>query len=474
MKIGEMDFASAGLLLALITIFYGSFAGDITNSFWLAPLLTVLIFFACWLLVRPQKYSRGDLIVYLGTVIIILSITFLGKLDFNYALYFFGYLAIALISSFFTYFGLKHIRRIRKTNLKSLEKLRRPMILFLILACLVCFLYFNNVIWNWGSEEGEISIKAFQTFLQGVSPYSKIYPMEYGWAQGTATPYSYFPTTLFYYGLFSVLPTSPISAVPHFSNLKAGTMIVTMFAAILLLKTFKELGHESFGRFLSILYILVFGFAWGGSDYIHTLAGFFIILTTYFLATGKNKLSLATTGFTALTQPIGTLFAIFVIVHIIRKTKSKILNWKNMVALAPSAIILTIFFFWDWPSFLNSVFGWWTGTHGSIAGTYYGSTSVANLTYFLSPVIEAIGAKTFFIIKMVLMVLLAMVLFSRYTQTITKTLFAAALFIFTWLFCVNSWISVMYLQEAIVTSFLLIGFLVIKSQASSKPTQTTP
>ena len=469
-----MDFASIGLLLALTTIFYGSFVGDIKSYFWLAPLLTILIFFACWLLMRPQKYSHVDFIIYFATGIIILIISFLGKLDFNYSLYFFAYLAIALIACFFTYFGLKELRQVKKMSLKSMERLRQPMILFIVLACLICFLYFNNVIWNWGSEEGEINIKAFQTLLQGVSPYSKIYTMEYGWAKGTATPYSYFPVTLLYYGLFSVFPTSPISAVPNFSNLKVGTMLVTVFAAILLLKTFKELNHESFGRFLSILYILVFGFAWGGIDYIHTFAGFFIILTAYFLATGKNQLSLASAGFTALTQPIGTLFSMFVIVHIIRKTKPKFFNWKNIAALAPSAIILLTFFLWDWQSFINSIFGWWTGTQGGIAGTYFGTTSVANLTYFFNPIIEMIGARTFFITKITLMLLLGMVLSLKYTKTITKTIFSAAVFILTWLFLVNSWISVMYLQEAIVTSFLLIGFLVINSQnASRKPVEVT-
>lgn len=455
----ELDLASIGLLLALATIFYGSFAGDIKNSFWLAPLLTILIFFTCWLLVRPQQYSQGDLLIYFGTVIIILSIVYIGKLDFNYAFYLLMYLAVALIGCFFMYFGLKGFQRIRKISLKNLERLRRPMILFLLLACLICFLYFNNIIWNWGSEEGEVNIKAFQTLLQGTSPYSKLYPMEYSWAKGITIPYSYFPVTLLYYGLFSVLPTSPISAVPNFSNLKVGTMLATVAAAILLLKTFKELNNESLGRFFSILYLFLFGFVWGGLDYIHSLTVFFIILTTYFLATGKNHLSLASAGLTALTQPLGTLFSIFIIVYIVRKMRSKIFNWKNIIALAPSITILLTFFFWDWQSFMNNVFGWWSGSHGNIAGTYYGSSSVANLTYFLGPVIDAIGARTFFIIKIIVMLLLGIFLSLKYTQTIPKTLFSATIFISTWIFFVNSWISVMYLQEAIVTSLLLIGFL---------------
>jgi hypothetical protein len=342
------------------------------------------------------------------------------------------------------------------------------MILFIVLACLICFLFFNNVIWNWDSEEGEINIKAFQTLLQGVSPYSKIYPTEYGWAKGTATPYSYFPITLMYYGLFSVFPTSPISAVPNFSNLKVGTMLVTVFAAILLLKTFKDLGHESFGRFLAILYLLVFGFTWGGIDYVHTFAGFFIILTTYFLATGKNQLSMVFAGFTALTQPIGTLFSIFVMVHIIRKTKPRFLNWKNMIALAPSAVILLAFIFWDYQSFMSSVFGWWTGTQGSSAGTFFGTTSIANLTYFLTPIIEMVGATRFFITKISFMLIFGTVLSLKYTKTIIRTLFSSAIFIVTWLFFVNSGISVMYLQEAIVTSFLFIGFLMINRQNASQ------
>ena len=46
------------------------------------------------------------------------------------------------------------------------------------------------------------------------------------------------------------------------------------------------------------------------------------------------------------------------------------------------------------------------------------------------------------------------------------------MFILIWLFFVNAGISILYLQEAIVTSFLLIGFLVISSQnTSSKPAE---
>ncbi len=463
-----MDFALIGLLLALTTLFYGSFVGEIKSAFWLAPLLTVLVFFACWLLVRPQKYSPGDIAVYFATGIVIVAISLFGRLNFTYASYFYAYLAVAMIACFFTYSGLKELRHMKKPTLKSVEKLRRPMILFLILTCLICYLYFNNVIWNWGSEEGEISIKAFQTMLQGVSPYGKVYTMEYGWAAGTATPYSYFPTTILYYGLASVLPISPISVEPNFSNLKAATMLVTVLAAVLLLKTFKDLGQESFGRFLSLLYIFVFGFAWGGSDYIHTFAGFFIVLTTYFLARGKNQIALASAGFAALTQPIGTLFSIFVIVHVFRKTKPRFLNWKNIAVLMPSAILLLTFVIWDIQGFVYSIFGWWSGTLGGTAATFFGTTSIANFTYFFSPIIEAIGPRTFFISKITLMVLLGIALSLKYTKTITRTIFSSAVYIFAWLFFVNNGISVMYLQEAIVTSILLTGFLVIRSQNTSK------
>jgi hypothetical protein len=114
LEIREMDFASIGLLLALSTIFYGSFVGDIKSSFWLAPLLTILIFFACWLLIRPQKFSRVDILIYFATGIIIIIISLLGKLDFNYSVYFFAYLAVALIACFFTYFGLKDSVKLRK------------------------------------------------------------------------------------------------------------------------------------------------------------------------------------------------------------------------------------------------------------------------------------------------------------------------------------------------------------------------
>ena len=340
-----MDLASIGLLLALTTIFYGSFAGEINNAFWLAPLLTTLVFFSCWLVVRPRKYFRSDLLVYFGAGTILLSIAFLGKLDFNFSFYFFMYLAVAFAASFFAYFDVKQIRQIKRINIKSLEKLRGPMILFLVLACLVCFLYFNNVIWNWGSEEGEVNIKAFQTLLQGASPYSKLYTMEYSWAKGSVTPYSYFPVTLLYYGLFSSLPTSPVSTFPNFSGLKAGTMMITLISAVILLKSFKELNRESLGRFLAIFYIFVFGFAWGGRDEIHMFTGFLIILTTYFLVTGKNKLTLASAGFTALTQPIGTLFSVFAIAFVFRKGKSGVFNWKKIAMIAPSAVILLIFFF---------------------------------------------------------------------------------------------------------------------------------
>ena len=187
-------------------------------------------------------------------------------------------------------------------------------------------------------------------------------------------------------------------------------MIASVFTAILLLKTFKELKNESVGRFLSLLYILLFGFVWGGGDSIHLLTVFFITITVYFLATGKNLLSLVFAGFTALTQPIGTLFSIFVIVHITRKTKPPFFNWKNIAALAPSAILLFTFIFWDYQGFVNSIFGWWTGTQGSIAGTYFGTSSIANLTYFFNPIIEIIGARTFFITKISLMLLLGIVL----------------------------------------------------------------
>lgn len=469
-----MDLASIGLLLALVTIFYSSFGGEIKNAFWLAPLLTVLIFFACWLLVRPQKYFLGDLVVYFGTAIIILSISILGKLNFTYSFYFFTYLAVALVACFFTYFGLKQLLHVKKMSLRSLEGLRRPMILFLVLACLICFLYFSNVIWNWGSEEGEVNIKAFQTLLQGTSPYSKLYLMEYSWAKGTVTPYSYFPVTLLYYGLFSTFPTSPVSAFPSFSGLKVGTMLATVVAAILLLKTFKELKNESFGRFLFILYIFLFGFAWGGLDYIHSFAGFLIILTVYFLATGKNQLSLASAGFTALTQPIGTLFGIFVIAHIIRKTKSKVFAWKSVMALAPSVVIFSAFFFWDWQGFTKNIFGWWSGSYGNAAGTYFGSSSVASFTYFLSPAIEMVGSRTFLVAKILAMLILGIFLLLKYTQTIPRTLFSATVFIATWLFFVNSWISIMYLQELIITSLLLLGFLAISGRVTSRKPAETP
>ena len=461
MEKGEMDLATLGLLLAFILYFYSSVAGDIKNFYWLAPLLTILIFFTCWLLARPQKYFLGDLMIYFGTGIIIFSISYLGKLDFTYSFYFFIYLAVALIACFFTYFNFNDLSQVTKTSLKSLERLRRPMILFLVFACIISFLYFNNIIWNWGSEEGEVNIKAFQTLLQGSSPYGKLINIEYAWSKGDVVPYSYFPVTLLYYGLFLAFPTSPISAVFNFSNLKVGTMLATVVATILLFKIFKELGDESLGRFLSILYLLLFGFEWGGLDYIHNVTVFFIILTFYFLATGKERLSLVSAGLTALTQPLGTLFSIFVIVHIIRKMKSRIFNWKNMLALAPLAIMLLTFFFWDWQGFCYSIFGWWSASYGNVGGTYHGTSSVANLTYFFNPVIEVIGGKLFFIIKVIAMLLLGMLLSLKYTKTITKTIFSATVFISTWIFLVNSWISIMYLQESIVTSLLLIGVLVI-------------
>jgi|WetSurMetagenome_2_1015567.scaffolds.fasta_scaffold21846_1 hypothetical protein len=473
-----MDFASVGLLVALATIFYGNWSGDIKFSFWLAPMLIALVFIACWLLVRPAKYAVGDILGYFATVIIIVLIAVYGRLNYTYSAYFFGYIALAGFACFFTYFGFKELRHIRKPTRKSIEKLRRPMILFIIISVLVCYLYYNNVIWNWGSEEGEISIEAFKTMLSGVSPYSKVYLMDTGWAAGTSTPYSYFPSTLLYYGVMSVLPVSPIFVTPDFSNLKAGTMIIVVLAAVLLFKTFKDLGHESAGRFLMLLYLFVFGFLWGGQDYIHAFAGFFIIFTMYFLARGKNKAALLTAGFAALTQPLGTLVSIFVIVHVFRKTKPRVQNWKNLALLAPAAGVLLFFILWDVQSFVFSIFGWWSSTQGGVASTFFGATSVANFTYFVSPVVDALGARTFFIAKIALMLVFGFVLSWKFTKTVTRTVFSSAVFILTWLLFVNNGVSVNYFQEALVTVFLLLGLLMVKNQmsaqAAAEPAQQSP
>jgi hypothetical protein len=143
-------------------IFYGPFLGDIDTEFWLAPLLTVMIFVICWLIMRPPKYSWGDIIAYLAVVLAILAVVVNGQFNLTFGAYYFGYLDLALAAVFFSYSSLKHLRQVkqlRMPTLKTLEKIRRPMILFIILACLISYLYFNNVIWNWAARKAKSASK---------------------------------------------------------------------------------------------------------------------------------------------------------------------------------------------------------------------------------------------------------------------------------------------------------------------------
>jgi hypothetical protein len=193
---------------------------------------------------------------------------------------------------------------------------------------------------------------------------------------------------------------------------------------------------------------------------------FSIILTTYLLTAGRKQICLLAAGFAALTQPIGTLFSAFVIVHVFRKTEpgfSNWKNWKNIVALIPAVAVMMVFVFWNVQGFFSSIFEWYASRQGGFAATYFGTTSVANLTYFFSPIIGVIGAKTFFLAKVMLTLLFGVILSLKFTKTITKTIFSAAVFILTWLFFVNNGISVMYLQEATVTILLLAGLIMINS-----------
>src|SRR5512139_2563737 len=96
------------------TIFYGPFLGDIDTEFWLAPLLTVLVFVVCWLIMRPQKYSWGDIIAYFAVVLAILAVVVNGQFNISFGAYYFGYLALALAAVFFTYSGLKHLRQVKQ------------------------------------------------------------------------------------------------------------------------------------------------------------------------------------------------------------------------------------------------------------------------------------------------------------------------------------------------------------------------